>query len=246
MDVEPFLIFDLGIFDDNQVNELKLFTKETFAIREIRNVAQRKKKQREEHDAQRKEQEDKIAISKLLTQNLHSPSEGFVTSIAKEIDPSVHLSQRKKGYFSRLIKEALRQSLDERVTSDLHDRRCEEPDFSIHTGWNKADAELQELFMMLHSYIVSLGKDVKVVPVENYISFKRTRNMADVKLKSKNKELTVYAFLDPDSVQLQKGFTRDVRNIGHHSPNHLEITIRNLDDLERAKPLLQRSYEEAG
>ena len=97
--------------------------------------------------------------------------------------------------------------------------------------------------MKLHAYIVTLGKDVKVVPVENYISFKRTRNIADVKLKSRNKELTVYAFLDPDSVRLQEGFTRDVRNIGHHSPNHLEITIRNQEDLEKAKQLLLQSYE---
>lgn len=120
------------------------------------------------------------------------------------------------------------------------------PNFSVHKGWDRSDVELQKFFMKLHAHIVAFGKDVKVVAVENYISFKRKRNIADVKLKSRNKELTVYALLDPDSVQLQEGFTRDVREIGHHSPNHLEITIRNLDDLERAKPLLQRSYEEAG
>lgn len=120
------------------------------------------------------------------------------------------------------------------------------PNFSVYEDWDRSDSDLQELFMKLHAYIVALGKDVKVVPVKKYISFKRARNFSDVKLRSKNKRLVIYAFLDPDSVQLQEGFTRDVRKIGHHSPNNLEITIRDRDDLERAKPLIQRSYEKAG
>lgn len=51
--------------------------------------------------------------------------------------------------------------------------------------------------------------------------------------------------VDPDSVTLEEGFTRDVRNIGHFGTGDLEIVISSLDDLERAKPLLQRSYEAA-
>ncbi len=122
----------------------------------------------------------------------------------------------------------------------------ESPNFSVYHAWDRSDVELKELFWKFYSYIVSLGKDVKVVPVKNYISFKRTRNFSDVKLRSKDKRLVIYAFLDPDNVQLQEGFTRDVRKIGHHSPNNLEITIRNQEDLEKARPLLRQSYQLSG
>jgi predicted transport protein len=45
-------------------------------------------------------------------------------------------------------------------------------------------------------------------------------------------------------VRLEKGFTRDVRNVGHFGTGDLEITIGSDDDLERAKPLIVKSYEE--
>jgi predicted transport protein len=49
--------------------------------------------------------------------------------------------------------------------------------------------------------------------------------------------------VDPDTVTTEPGFTRDVRNIGHGGTGDLELTIRSDDDLEKAKPLLIRSYE---
>ena len=43
--------------------------------------------------------------------------------------------------------------------------------------------------------------------------------------------------------ELVNGFIRDVRKIGHHGTGDLEITLRNADDFEKAKPLLLKSYE---
>ena len=40
-----------------------------------------------------------------------------------------------------------------------------------------------------------------------------------------------------------KGFTRDVRKIGHFGTGDLEIRIRSDEDLEKAKSLLLESYE---
>jgi len=44
-------------------------------------------------------------------------------------------------------------------------------------------------------------------------------------------------------LKLEKGFTRDVRNIGHYGTGDLEISIKTDDDIEKAKPLLIMSYE---
>ncbi len=49
----------------------------------------------------------------------------------------------------------------------------------------------------------------------------------------------------PDSITLEEGFTRDVRNIGHFGTGDLEIIIKSASDFEKAKPLLVRSYESA-
>lgn len=49
--------------------------------------------------------------------------------------------------------------------------------------------------------------------------------------------------VDPDSVELEEGFLRDVKNIGHFGTGELEIIIKNDNDLERAKKLILQSYE---
>lgn len=68
-------------------------------------------------------------------------------------------------------------------------------------------------------------------------------NFACVEVHPFKKRILVYVKIDPDSCSLEKGFTRDVRTIGHYGTGDLEITISTNDDLERAKPLLLKSYE---
>ncbi len=56
--------------------------------------------------------------------------------------------------------------------------------------------------------------------------------------------LLMWLPLNPDEVSLKNGFSADKRNIGHHGTGDLELTIRNIDDLEKAKPLIHKSFEE--
>jgi predicted transport protein len=51
--------------------------------------------------------------------------------------------------------------------------------------------------------------------------------------------------VDPSSVSLEPGFTRDVTDIGHYGTGDLEITLATSGDLERARPLIQRSYDDS-
>lgn len=48
----------------------------------------------------------------------------------------------------------------------------------------------------------------------------------------------------PNEIVLEPGFTRDVSNVGHYGTGDLEIRIATLADLERAKPLIARSYQQ--
>ena len=66
-----------------------------------------------------------------------------------------------------------------------------------------------------------------------------------MEVKIQERKLLVYVKVDPGTIDLEDGFTRDVRNIGHFGTGDLEITIKSATDFERAKPLLERSYESA-
>jgi len=55
--------------------------------------------------------------------------------------------------------------------------------------------------------------------------------------------IRIYLKVDPSSIELEDGFTRDVRNVGHFGTGDLEVTMKNHEDLERAKDLIIQSYE---
>ena len=80
-------------------------------------------------------------------------------------------------------------------------------------------------------------------PLKNYYAFKRNKNFACVEVHPQTRRLLAYIKVDPNSVQLEKGFTRDVRNIGHFGTGDLEITIRSDEDFKRAQEYLIKSYE---
>jgi predicted transport protein len=54
-------------------------------------------------------------------------------------------------------------------------------------------------------------------------------------------EIQIYVNVNAETINLEKGFTRDVRNLGHLGTGKLEITIKNLAELEKAKPLIEKS-----
>lgn len=101
---------------------------------------------------------------------------------------------------------------------------------------------LQDVWESLKAFLLALGDDVQMKELEHYIAFRRLKNFVCVTRQNKN--LQVWVKLDPSSVPLEEGFTRDVSQIGHAGPGDLEIRIRNAVDLARAQPLLLRSYNQ--
>jgi predicted transport protein len=101
---------------------------------------------------------------------------------------------------------------------------------------------LEDVWESLKAFLLALGDDVQMKELEHYIAFRRLKNFVCVTRQNKN--LQVWVKLDPSSVPLEEGFTRDVRQIGHAGTGDLEIRIRNAADLARAQPLLLRSYNQ--
>jgi len=109
----------------------------------------------------------------------------------------------------------------------------------------RADGEraIQDVWEALKAFLLALGDDVQMKELEHYIAFRRLKNFACVKVRSK--DLQVWAKIDPSSIDLEEGFTRDVSQLGHAGTGDLEVRIQNAADLERAQPLLVRSYQGA-
>lgn len=104
--------------------------------------------------------------------------------------------------------------------------------------------ELAELFADAETYLLARGDDVTKKVTQFYLAYRRIKNFACVEVRPTLNQLKMFLKLDPDTVDLEEGFSRDVRKIGHFGTGDLELTIGSHDDLERAKPLILRSYEE--
>lgn len=102
---------------------------------------------------------------------------------------------------------------------------------------------LRDLYEELRSYLMALGDDVQEKVLKYYVAFKRIKNFACIDIHPVKGSLTVSVKLDPRAVQLEPGFTRDVSNIGIYGTGDVEISLRSRVDLEKAKSLLQQSYE---
>ncbi len=109
----------------------------------------------------------------------------------------------------------------------------------LYTG---APQKLQNIYQTIRDYILSLGDDITENQLKNYVAFKKVKNFVCVEIYRVKILLTLK--LNPEKVELVDGFTRDMRNVGHYATGDLQITIKTIEDFEKAKELIDRAYNE--
>ena len=107
----------------------------------------------------------------------------------------------------------------------------------------EAPPPLSDLYHAVASYLEALSDDVQVKTTDFYVAFRRLRNFACVEVRNQAAKVMVFLRVDPDTVQLIPGFSRDVRKIGHFGTGDLELTIQSFEDLEKAKPLFDLALQ---
>lgn len=100
---------------------------------------------------------------------------------------------------------------------------------------------LRELYYSIRDYILALGDDVTENNLKLYSAFKKIKNIICVEVRMKS--IMLYLRINPDEIALESGFSRDVRNIGHWGTGELEITVKNVEDFEKAKEYINKAYE---
>lgn len=103
---------------------------------------------------------------------------------------------------------------------------------------------LRDLYAELDEALTAWG-EVEVASLRHYIAYRRLVNVASVIFRPKHEAILVYLRLDPDSVELEEGFTRDMRGIGHLGTGDLEVRVVSAADLEKAAPLIRGAFEAA-
>lgn len=114
---------------------------------------------------------------------------------------------------------------------------------TISTVIEELDAAMIDRLEALRAFLMALGDDVQETTLRFYIAFKRIKNFACVEFRPTTSKILLFVKVDPATIRLEPGFTRDVSNLGHFGTGDLEITLSKSEDLERALPLIRLSYE---
>lgn len=130
-----------------------------------------------------------------------------------------------------------------RTLSSAPDDADHEEVTQVEQSLKEASKELLELYESLRSFLMGLGDDVQERKLKVYIAFKRIKNFATVNVNPGRQNLYIQLRLSPTEVQLEEGFIEDVSEIGTWGTGDVRITIKSLADLDRAKPLILKSYE---
>ena len=107
----------------------------------------------------------------------------------------------------------------------------------------EAPQNIRNIYYELCNYIESLGDDISANQLKLYLAYKTTQNLACIEIYKKH--VTVYLKLSPDLVDLEAGFSKDMRGIGHYGTGDLQLTLKTVEDFNKAKALIDRAYNEA-
>lgn len=116
---------------------------------------------------------------------------------------------------------------------------------SVTEQLKSADGELTKLYEDFLDFINSIGDDIQSRQLQMYIAFVRLRNFVCLEVRKQRGVILLYLSLDPNDIQFEEGFTRDMRGIGHYGTGDVEVIISSRETLEKAKPLIKAAYDKS-
>ncbi len=274
MDKSPFLVVNMLELSDDMVVEVCRFAKSAFDAQAIWDLVNTREKEQKELQIIRNNisreftspSRDLVRIFArgVLGKGYQKPSEWErVTQLtrrvldqhmgtgeaAESLGECTHSPTRTEEEARKeRQREAGRKAVETRRRNQEKQQTAGEPDYNKYKYWQRLmdTPELHSLFVALRDYARSLGNDVKVNPTQEYIGFWRNLTLAFVRFQPGHNRLLVYVIADLERTVPSEGFTKLLPKESSFGRCNLQVFISSHDDLERAKPLIKRSYDEAG
>lgn len=108
---------------------------------------------------------------------------------------------------------------------------------------SQSSSELRDIYDAVYQFLLGLGDDVQVKELKLYTAFKRLKNFVCMEIYPQARTVTLFLKLSPVGLDLEEGFTRDVRGVGHFGTGDLQVTLKSMADFEKVQSLLRQAYE---
>lgn len=163
-------------------------------------------------------------------------------SAIKQMNRNISLIRYKKFGDDLLMFEQINENVATAISDIEPSTKNKSVDKTFEEQIANADQAIKTLYQDLSNYILSLGDDVRETHLKLYSAFKKIKNIVTV--VALKKKLIINLPIDVESVTFEEGFSRDVTNIGHWGCGAVELHIQSASDLQKAKPLIDRAYNE--
>lgn len=164
-------------------------------------------------------------------------------SAIKQMNRNISLIRYKKFGDDLLMFEQINENIAAAIPENESAASKSKPaDKTFDEQIESADKSIKILYQDLANYILSLGDDISETHLKLYAAFKKIKNVVTV--IAQKKKLVINLPLDINTVAFEEGFSRNVTNIGHWGCGPVELHLQTNADLEKAKPLIDRAYNE--
>ncbi|WP_163195242.1 DUF5655 domain-containing protein [Clostridium thermarum] len=160
----------------------------------------------------------------------------------KQINRNIDLIRYKKFGDELLLFDLINSNVATPIKDTITEKVVKQStDKTFDEQLESTSDNLKELYYSIRNYILALGDDVTENKLKLYSAFKKIKNIACIEVRVKS--IMLYLRLNPNDFNLENGFTRDVSKIGHWGTGDLEVTIKNVQDFEKAKEYINKAYE---
>jgi predicted transport protein len=160
----------------------------------------------------------------------------------KQINRNIDLIRYKRFGNDLLLLELINSSTAKPSESKLIDKADKKAsvDKTFQEQYDSTSSSLRTLYDSIRDYIMALGDDITENQLKYYTAFKKIRNIICAEIYQK--QILLHLRLNPDEIQLEEGFTRDMRQTGHFGTGDLQVIIKEEDDFVKAKNLIDLAY----
>lgn len=163
----------------------------------------------------------------------------------KQINRNISLIRYKKFDEQLILFELVNSMVVKPIDKAFDKEQSEGKKISDRTflkSYSDAPEELKNLYEIIKDYILSLGDDITENQLKIYVAFKKIKNFICAEFYSN--KIVLHLRLNPKDIILKEGFIKDKDNTSYFGAEHIQITIKNIEDFENAKVLIDRAYTE--
>jgi len=159
----------------------------------------------------------------------------------KQINRNISLIRYKKFDKDLLLFELLNTNTVAPLETEEEVSTSKGTERTFIEQYEKAPQKIKALYDDIKMFTLSLGDDVSENTLKLYQAFKKIKNFVTMEIYQS--KILVNLKLNPDDFDLVDNSIRDMREIGCYGIKSLQCIVRNEKEMELAKDLIKKAYD---